>query len=90
MNLRKGNQLTSDDSHEDRDQATQDSRQEEVDPGEVRVRFGKYGAALMMVIGFAYQAMVNSTQSHTSRITELGILMLVGFLLGWGFARIRF
>tara|TARA_R110002095_G_scaffold179193_2_gene156532 strand:+ start:176105 stop:176368 length:264 start_codon:yes stop_codon:yes gene_type:complete len=59
-------------------------------PGEVRVRFGKYGAALFMVLGFAFQAFFNATQSQTQRITELGILMLVGFLLGWVFARLRF
>ncbi|QDV48157.1 hypothetical protein [Gimesia fumaroli] len=59
-------------------------------PGEVRVRFGKFGAALFMVLGFAYQAFFNSAQSQTERITELGILMLVGFFLGWGFARLRF
>lgn len=62
----------------------------ETTPGEIRVRFGKYGAGLFMVLGFAYQAFAHSTQSQTQRITELGILMLVGFLLGWGFARIRF
>ncbi|WP_299459732.1 hypothetical protein [uncultured Gimesia sp.] len=59
-------------------------------PREVRVRFAKYGAALFMVLGFAYQAFFNTTQSQTQRITELGVLMLVGFLLGWGFARLRF
>jgi len=62
----------------------------ETTPGEIRVRFGKYGAGLFMVFGFAYQAFAHSTQSQTQRISELGILMLVGFLLGWGFARIRF
>ncbi len=59
-------------------------------PREVRVRFARYGAGLFMVLGFAYQAFFNTTQSQTQRISELGILMLVGFLLGWGFARIRF
>tara|TARA_R110002111_G_scaffold262851_1_gene341794 strand:- start:41431 stop:41634 length:204 start_codon:yes stop_codon:yes gene_type:complete len=59
-------------------------------PSEVQVRFAKYGAGLFMVLGFAYQAFFNTTQSQTQHITELGILMLVGFLLGWGFARIRF
>ncbi|QDT40125.1 hypothetical protein Pan241w_01780 [Gimesia alba] len=64
--------------------------QPEETPGEVRVRFGKFGAALFMVLGFAYQAFFNTAQSQTERITELGILMLVGFFLGWGFARLRF
>jgi len=59
-------------------------------PREVRIRFGMYGAGLMMVLCFIFQAVVNSTQSQTQRITELGVLMLVGFLLGWVFARIRF
>ena len=53
-------------------------------PGEVRVRFGKFGAALFMVLGFASQAFFNSAQSQTERITELGILMLVGFFLRLG------
>lgn len=68
----------------------QEPGEPEETPGEVRVRFGKYGAALFMVLGFAFQAFFNTTQSQTQRITELGVLMLVGFLLGWGFARFRF
>lgn len=62
----------------------------EATPGEVRVRFGKYGAALFMVLGFAFQAFFNTSASQVNRISELGILMLIGFLLGWVFARLRF
>ena len=71
-------------------QTPTESTKSEVTSREIRVRFGKYGAGLMMVLGFAFQAFFNSPQSQSQRITELGILMLVGFLLGWVFARIRF
>lgn len=87
----KDNKLSSKDSEiKEPIQPPSASVESEVTPGEIRVRFGKYGAGLTMVLGFAFQAFFNSTQSQTQRITELGILMLVGFLLGWGFARIRF
>lgn len=79
-----------DDSRQEPLPTTEKPGESETAPGEIRVRFGKYGAGLFMVLGFAYQAFAHSTQSQTQRITELGILMLVGFLLGWGFARIRF
>ena len=59
-------------------------------PGEVRVRFGLYGAGVMMVLCFLVQAVFNLTPDQTQRITELGILMGIGYVLGWGFARIRF
>ena len=59
-------------------------------PGEVRVRFGLYGAGVMMVICFLIQAVFNLTPNQTQRISELGILMAIGFALGWFFARIRF
>lgn len=87
----KDNKLSSNNSESKESiQPPSESVESEATPGEIRVRFGKYGAGLMMVLGFAFQAFFNSTQSQTQRITELGILMLVGFLLGWGFARIRF
>lgn len=70
--------------------ASELSSEAEVDPSEIRVRFGKYGAGLMMVLGFAFQALFSSSQNQTQRITELGIIMLIGFLFGWGFARVRF
>ena len=82
--------MSSDDSKKEPLSAGEESSESQATPGEVRVRFGMYGAGLMMVLCFMFQAVVNSTQTQTERITELGVLMLVGFLLGWVFARIRF
>ena len=59
-------------------------------PGEVRVRFGLYGAGVMMVLCFMFQAFFHVTGSETQRITELGLIMLAGFIAGWVFARLRF
>ena len=70
--------------------ASQTPGARESTPGEVRVRFGLYGAGVMMVTCFLVQAVFNLTPNQTQRITELGILMGIGFVLGWGFARIRF
>lgn len=82
--------MNSDDPKNEPSPAEEASSEPQDTPREVRVRFGMYGAGLMMVLCFMFQAVVNSTQSQTQRITELGVLMLVGFLLGWVFARIRF
>lgn len=59
-------------------------------PGEVRVRFGMYGAGLAMVLCFLFQSFFHATGSEAQRVTELGLIMLAGYAAGWLFARIRF
>ncbi|MCH9654020.1 MAG: hypothetical protein K0U86_11165 [Planctomycetes bacterium] len=82
--------MNSDDSKKEPLPSEGEAGEPQATPREVRVRFGMYGAGLMMVLCFMFQAVVSSTQTQTERITELGVLMLVGYLLGWVFARIRF
>ena len=59
-------------------------------PGEVRVRFGMYGAGVAMVLCFLFQSFFHATGSEAQRVTELGLIMLAGYAAGWLFARIRF
>ncbi|QDV15554.1 hypothetical protein Pan153_01680 [Gimesia panareensis] len=59
-------------------------------PGEVRVRFGLYGAGVMMMLCFLFQSFFPATGSEAQRVTALGLIMLAGFIAGWLFARIRF
>jgi hypothetical protein len=82
--------LSSDDSKKEPLPSDENSSESEATPREIRVRFGMYGAGLMMVLCFIFQSVISSTQVQIERITELGALMLVGFFLGWIFARIRF
>ncbi len=82
--------MNSDDSKKESVPTEGESSEVQATPREVRVRFGMYGAGLVMVLCFIYQAVVQSTQTQAERITELGLLMLAGFFLGWLFARIRF
>lgn len=72
------------------EKTTEEPREELPTPGEVRVRFGMYGAGVMMVLCFAFQAFFRTGGSQTQRITELGIIMFMGFIVGWVFARLRF
>ncbi|WP_298865365.1 hypothetical protein [uncultured Gimesia sp.] len=82
--------MNSDDSKKEPIPSGGESGEPQASAREIRVRFGMYGAGLMMVLCFMFQAVVSSTQTQTERITELGVLMLVGYFLGWVFARIRF
>ena len=82
--------MNSDDSNQEPISSEGEPGESQATPREIRVRFGMYGAGLMMVLCFIFQAIVNSSQTQTERITELGVLMLVGYFLGWVFARIRF
>lgn len=59
-------------------------------PGEVRVRFGLYGAGVMMMLCFLFQSFFPATGSEAQRVTALGLIMLAGYIAGWLFARIRF